>query len=307
MFFLNTLIGYGGQKEAPAADSNADTFAMIDSPVQLCESTSCKLSTLSDLTLGESKPCELRFKRYGWRPDTPDFRDHYYMSAMVNPAKSIDLRPAMPPVYDQGRCGSCTANAIAAALEYDEKKQALADATTPSRLFIYYNERALEGTTDTDSGAAIRDGIKTVANQGFCSEVDWPYDITKFTNKPPQACYDAALKHKAVVYKRVTQSLYQLMDVLSSGYPIVCGISVYDSFEADDTVRTGNVPMPDKNERLLGGHAILLCGYNNAKRFFIFRNSWGTSFGDAGYGTIPFKYILSPDLCQDFWNIRSVS
>ena len=217
----------------------------------------------------------------------------------------------MPPVYDQGKCGSCTAQAIAAALEFDEMKQRSgadsASVFTPSRLFIYYNERAREGTVSSDSGSSLRDGIKTVARQGFCSEQEWPYDIEKFADQPPQSCYDSAAQHKAVEYNRVTQSLYQLQDALSSGFPVICGISVYESFESDDALRTGRIPYPDKSEQLLGGHGILLCGYNNAQRTFTFRNSWGTSFGDAGYGYIPFNYILNADLASDFWVVTRVS
>ncbi|HEU5216556.1 MAG TPA: hypothetical protein VFU30_13560, partial [Gaiellaceae bacterium] len=117
-------------------------------------------------------------KRFGWRPDSPDMRD-YFMA--VEPAKALprtaSLRKKMPPVYDQGQLGSCTANSIGAILEFNELKQKQADATTPSRLFIYYNERVMEGTVDQDSGAEIRDGIKSVAQLGAPPETDWPYEI----------------------------------------------------------------------------------------------------------------------------------
>lgn len=245
------------------------------------------------------------FKRYGWKPDRPDFRDHYHASAVMNLAKTVDLRSGMPPIYDQGQCGSCTAQAISAAIEFDESKQGL-PSFNPSRLFIYYNERKQEGTVDTDTGASLRDGIKAISREGYCSETMWPYDIKKFATCPPQTCYDSALSHRAVNYKRVPQSLLQLQDVLTNGYPVVCGISVYESFESAETVRTGKVPYPEKTEQMLGGHGIILCGYNNAQRTFTFRNSWGTSFGDSGYGYIPFNYILNPDLAQDFWVVTRV-
>ena len=113
-------------------------------------------------------------KRYGWRPDSPDMRD--YLMA-VEPVKAlprkVSLRAQMPPVYDQGQLGSCTANSIGAILEFNELKQAETDAATPSRLFIYYNERAMEGTISQDSGAEIRDGIKSVAQLGAPPETAW--------------------------------------------------------------------------------------------------------------------------------------
>src|SRR5271154_1514724 len=132
-----------------------------------------------------------KISHYGWLPDLPDQRDHLYAAPVeitaILPA-SVDLRSNCPPVYDQGQLGSCTANAIAAAIEFDRKKQRLTDFV-PSRLFLYYNERVMEGTVSSDSGAQIRDGIKSVSKIGAPREADWPYDIAKFTDKPPTKAY----------------------------------------------------------------------------------------------------------------------
>jgi len=148
--------------------------------------------------------------KYGWIKDRPDFRDHLYRrpsQLLAAPLpQTVDLRQQCPPVYDQGQLGSCTANAIAGALEFDRLKQGLTDFT-PSRLFIYYNERAIEGTVDSDSGAQIRDGIKSVAAQGDCPESEWPYDISQFTVQPPQSCYDDALRYKALKYQSLAGNL----------------------------------------------------------------------------------------------------
>ncbi len=115
-----------------------------------------------------------------------------------------------PPVYDQGQLGSCTANAIGGAIEFDQMKEKLPQVFVPSRLFIYYNERVIEGSVNSDSGAMLRDGIKTVAKQGACPEPMWPYQIAKFKTKPSQACYTEATKHTAVSYQRLVQSLQQM-------------------------------------------------------------------------------------------------
>jgi C1A family cysteine protease len=258
-----------------------------------------------------ASPVETRNSKYkyGYRPDLPDHRDHRVppRSTLGSPPPKTDLRPGMPPVYDQLKLGSCTAQAVAAALEYDEKKQAL-PAYAPSRLFIYYNERALDRTVTTDSGSSLRDGIKTVAKKGYCSEADWPYDIAKFAQLPPKECYTIALEHRAVAYKRVRQSLTDLQQVLADGFPIVFGISVYESFEDPEVLKTGVIPMPKKTEQLLGGHAIVLCGYDTEAGTFLFRNSWGAeAFGEGGYGTLPFDYVVNPDLAQDFWVVTRVS
>src|SRR6059036_708145 len=134
-----------------------------------------------------------KIKRYGWIPDIPDQRDLLYAAPpaflRALPPR-VDLRAQCPPVYDQGQLGSCTANAIGGAIQFDEMKQKLPNPFAPSRLFIYYNERDIEGTVASDSGAMIRDGIKSVNTLGACPENEWPYDITKFTQKPPQKCYD---------------------------------------------------------------------------------------------------------------------
>jgi C1A family cysteine protease len=210
-------------------------------------------------------------------------------------------------VYDQEQLGSCTANAIAAALEFDQMKEKQANVFMPSRLFIYYNERAMEGTVNEDSGGQIRDGIKSVAQQGDCPETLWPYDITKFAVKPPQQCYQQALKFKAVQYQRLSQILNQLKGCLASCYPFVFGFSVYESFESPQVAQTGHAPMPAPAEKSIGGHAVMAVGYDDSQNWFIVRNSWGVGWGMEGYFTLPYAYLLEQNLASDFWTIRVVS
>src|SRR5204862_5198890 len=151
-----------------------------------------------------------KIKRYGWIPDIPDQRDYLYAGPpaflRALPAR-IDLRKQCPPVYDQGQLGSCTANAIGGAIEFDQMKEKLPQIFIPSRLFIYYNERVIEGTVNTDAGAMLRDGIKTVANQGACPEPVWPYLIDKFKSKPSATCYKEAVKHIYVGYELIVHYL----------------------------------------------------------------------------------------------------
>jgi C1A family cysteine protease len=217
----------------------------------------------------------------------------------------VDLTSKMPPVYDQGHLGSCTANAIGAAFEFDQVKEGYKDFM-PSRLFIYYNERAMEGTIDTDSGAMIRDGMKSVAKVGVCAEDTWAYDISKFTEKPPTKAYTEAKKHQALIYKRVIPTLHQLQGGLAAGYPIVFGFSVYESFMSPDVAKTGEVPLPPRNEQLIGGHAVVAIGYDDKIQRFIVRNSWGKGWGKKGYCTMPYGYLTDPQLARDFWAIYTV-
>jgi C1A family cysteine protease len=258
---------------------------------------------------------------YGWKRDLPDQRDFSFAvprEFLSRIMPSVDLRSQCPPVYDQGRIGSCTANAIAGALEFDMMKQGLA-TFTPSRLFIYYNERAIEGTVGSDAGAQIRDGIKSVASQGDCSEVQWPYDDTpadpitgvfppgaKAATRPSQSCFDNAVQHKAMAYQSVDQNLADMKGCLASGYPFVFGFTVYESFESDVVARTGDVPIPSSGERILGGHAVLAVGYDDEDALFICRNSWAPAWGDAGYFYMHYSYLLDDNLSSDFWTIRVV-
>lgn len=248
-------------------------------------------------------------KTYGWVPDRPDQRDHLYSAPLMElktiPPK-VDLTPQCPPVYDQGQLGSCTANAIAGAIEFDLKKEAKPDFV-PSRLFIYYNERVIEHTVNSDSGAMIRDGIKSVSKQGDAPETEWPYDITKFTVKPPANVYRDAKKHTAVQYQSVAQDLTQMRGCLASGYPFVFGFTVYQSFESQEVAKTGVVPMPSPNEQTVGGHAVLAVGYDDSQQRFIVRNSWGADWGMKGYFTIPYAYLAQANLSDDFWTIRLVA
>jgi len=185
-------------------------------------------------------------------------------------------------------------------------KQGQPNPFLPSRLFIYYNERVMEGTVNSDSGAMIRDGIKSVANQGACPEKLWPYQINKFTKKPSAACYKEALKHQGVSYSRVTQSLAQMEGCVAAGYPLVLGCTVDDSCQSAAVAKTGTVPMPGQGEAVLGGHAVLAVGYDETKQRFIVMNSWGTGWGAKGYFTIPYVYLTDSDLAADFWTIRIV-
>src|SRR5579859_1137838 len=252
----------------------------------------------------------MRIKHYGWVRDIPDQRDFRYQPppqlARQLPPK-VDLRDGFPPCYNQGQLGSCTANAIAGALQFLETKEGASSPVMPSRLFVYYNERALEGTVGSDSGAQIRDGIKTVAKRGFCSEDLWPYDDRAFTEKPPDRCYRAALKDRVSQYLRLDHTaVVQLLTCLASGYPFVFGFSVYESFESPRVATTGVVQMPRMGERVLGGHAVVACGYDLKASRFTVRNSWGGRWGMGGYFTMPFDYLTNSSLSGDFWTIRRV-
>lgn len=254
-------------------------------------------------------PRKHRIKRYGWIPDLPDQRDFTFRvprrTAAALPS-AVDLRPQMPPVYDQGQLGSCTANAIGGAFEFDLLKQEEQDFV-PSRLFIYYNERVIERSVDEDSGAMLRDGMKTLANQGVCPEPMWPYVLSQFATKPTPECFAEAKRHLGITYMRVEQDVAEMRGCVAAGFPFIFGFTVYESFESAAVARTGIVPMPEGDERTLGGHAMCVVGYDNPRKLFIVRNSWGTGWGKKGYGTMPYAYFTNTDLSADFWTLRMIS
>jgi len=213
----------------------------------------------------------------------------------------IDLRPKIGIMYDQGQLGSCTANALCYSFIYNDPTY------QPSRLFLYYNERSLDQDIPDDAGSTLTQGINALIKFGVCSEQYWPYDITKFTNKPPTNAFTEALDHQIISSSRVLQTLSSLQGCLYSGQPFVVGILVYESFESQQVANTGYVPMPNVNkEQLLGGHAVICVGYNTTKKVWIMKNSWGSGWGDRGYFYLPYNYLLSNTLASDIWKITKV-
>jgi len=247
---------------------------------------------------------------FGWKPDLPDFRDRVVVPNQEHRRsvlKSCDLRPKDHfPIYNQGKLGSCTANAICAAVHYDQIKQGLA-AFGPSRLFVYYNERAMEGTIGEDSGATIRDGMKSLHKLGVCTEDSWPYNIDVFSDKPSDACYEAAAANRAKEYARVNQDLEEIKAVLNNGSVIAFGFIVCSSFMTPEVAMSGEMVMPQLTDEVLGGHAVLCCGYDDTREVFIIRNSWGPEWGDRGYFYMPYSYLLDQFLSRDLWTVFSVT
>ena len=239
-----------------------------------------------------------------WKADKVDKRDYNYQVTQKTNPNIVDLRPYCTTIENQGTLGSCTGQSIAGAIELLNNRNG--KPTDVSRLFIYYYERLLMGTVNYDSGAYIRDGIKATNHYGVSLERYWPYDIRKFKQEPINEAKTDAQKRKVTRYERVAD-FNGCIDALTNGYPVIIGFHVYTSFMSATVARTGNMPYPNKKrEKLLGGHAVLLVGYDITRKVFIVRNSWGDTWGDKGYFYMPFD-VIKPDMSSDYWIIKSVN
>ena len=260
----------------------------------------------------------------GWHRQHPDIRDKRFDHLAVAPPTlptSVDLRPRMPAVYDQGQLGSCTANMGAGLLEFALLKYGFPDFT-PSRLFIYYNERVIGGDTADDTGAQCRDALTVLHNLGACPETEWPYDVSQFAVRPSDQAYQDAKKTIATAYLAVDQTLDACRSALACGYPVGFGFTVYSSFESQAVADTGIMPMPGLFESVLGGHAVIRVGYydnavlpvtlpngamlnpHDSGGYWIVRNSWSDQWGDKGHYYAPYG---TDAFSSDYWVLQTIN
>lgn len=249
-----------------------------------------------------------RRKVGGYKSKAPEGAAQFEASLSLDELPpSVDLRPHLTPVEDQGDTNSCVANATAGAFEYLIKQHTGSNYDV-SRMFIYYNARELEGDDIEDEGTAIHDAVAGLKRFGVCAERTWPFDEHRVNAKPHANAYDEADEAMVDQLEQVPTELDAWRHCLAEGRPIIFGAVLYDSF---DKARKGKVPMPTDRETTRGKHgrhAMLCVGYSDTDQLFIVRNSWGSKWGDDGYCYIPYEYLMNEDYNSgDSWVIRHVN
>lgn len=259
-------------------------------------------------------------RKFGWVKDPPSPKDKLYsarpkrVSADQVPRRTNNIATA-PSAVDQEDIGSCVGNATSTHLLHIAINQGIKDAEQPSRLFIYYNTRVMEGNKNNDTGCCIRNAIKVVSHLGAPPESLWPYVPSKFAKCPPLNAYREARKHQALEYFRVDwANLTEIKQCLAGGHGFVFGFSVFESFMSEATAHSGGMQVPEEGELCHGGHAVYGLDYDDDAIFpgwpgpggVLVQNSWGTDWGIKGRFWMPYSVITSPTLSDDFWTIRKV-
>ena len=245
----------------------------------------------------------IKYIKYGWNRDKSDKNDLIFTPLKNLKFKRKFILNNLPPVIDQDKLGSCTSMSVCNAILYCEMLESTKEIVAKSPLFVYYNTRGIDGNVNEDSGASIRNTIKSINKSGLCSEKKWPYNITQFTEKPTFDCYKEAKEFRKLKYERIIQNVYDIKAAIYSGYPIVFGITIYNSIKKSTVNHSGIIPLSTNDSEILGYSTFLCCGWDDNCRLFNIQTPWGEKWGKKGYGYLSYDYLTNPTLCGDFWKI----
>jgi C1A family cysteine protease len=255
-------------------------------------------------------------RKFCWLPDPPkakDFNAVLKIQRTLALPLHVSLRNLIIAILDQGRLGSCVTNAIAQVWRAALIRAGIADPFLASRLFLYYFARALSGSTQRDAGTYIRAGFDIIRKLGAPREEIWPYsdDLDTFRTMPSATALHAAYDQRAGVgYYRISEEgadrIAVIQQALAAGFLVVFGTQVSNRFQ---TWRVEFPPLtiPGGTEAILGGHALVITGYDARGPEIVFEilNSWGPGYGDAGYTKFTAEYIAWEG-SQDFWIVEAL-
>ncbi len=251
-------------------------------------------------TLTDPPPAEIKF---GFKLNSGAKKAKYDLKAGINKEEKVDLREFCSPIGNQGSLGSCTAFAMGRGLREFLMIRDKKPLVPLSPLFLYYNERKIDGTINEDAGSTMATGMKALKETGDCPETLWSYNTWKFKKEPPKEAYESGVQYEISDAKNL-DGLQAIKDELAKKNPVVFGFYVYSSFMNSSH---GIIPVPDiKTEKLMGGHAVMAVGYDDAKNVLIMRNSWGKGWGDQGYFYMPYEYFKLA-LVEDVWTGSAVT
>lgn len=265
---------------------------------------------------------ELDFSQYrlNYVFDPPSDKCLYRSTLTVNDEtvdllpKKVDHRVKFGPILDQQSLGTCVSHTVVYQLRFLLACQSVPVAL--SRLFIHYNGRAVLGSegrptagpSSENAGMSIRNGFRAVGSHGVCLEADWPYDVNKVFDRPPQFVYEHAAKYRNILYFTILQDLPSIKSCLHKGYVISFGMTLFASFMSTEVAQTGYVPVPDESkDQQIGAHAMTIVGYDDRIESVIVANQWSSRFGDEGYCYIKYEMILNPRMTRDLWYVRSIT
>jgi len=200
--------------------------------------------------------------------------------------KILDLTSFMNPIRNQGAEGSTVGFAVASALEYQIHKR-LDEQVTISPRFLYYYSKIEAGLDPhADTGAFVRDAIKVLRTKGAVSEESWPYKQGDLDSDPPEEIKTA--KRFKISESYQVNSLEEVKNALQKYGPVVGGITLFKSSFKNNA---GILPDPSPGEQIMGAQAICIVGYDDDKKLIKFMNSWGSDWGDKGFGYISYDYL----------------
>jgi hypothetical protein len=252
--------------------------------------------------------------KMGWKFDNiENIGDNDNLGSSNNEEKIDELKydiynkykDYFPEIADQGNIESCVPTCISTVYYYLTMKQSNYLNFRISRLYLYYQFRKLYDDVKLDEGSTIRDCINILHKDGIVPEFLYPYIETKVFNNPSEFLEKYSRFCKCLGFENISRKVIRQNLLLDN--PVLCGIKLFESIYKDEVKNTGIINYSEEYDKILGGHCIILVGFDNNKKYYKFINSWGPTWGDKGFGYLPYEYIKNIRLSNEFYIIKNIS